>query len=62
MIDDDAKAIVRTLHDALLEARGYVELESRLGNLGEGTVVGNPAAAILERVDGAIAEAAEVLS
>lgn len=62
MTTDDAKPIIRTLRDVLADARAHVEvaevhfrgllLESRAED----------AAEVLERLDGAIAEADEVLS
>ena len=62
MIDADAKAIIRTARDALLEARSYVlarhDAQTSL-LLGREADVSRE---LLERVDGAIAEADEVLT
>jgi hypothetical protein len=62
VIDDDAKTIIRTLRDALLDVRGYVAErdEAFRAALLEGPA--ERSGELLERVDGAIAEAHEVLS
>ena len=62
MTTDDAKPIIRTLRDVLLETRRYVELEATLANSGMGKPGSGDARGVLERVDGAITEADEVLS
>lgn len=62
MTADDLKPILRTLRDALQEARPYV-----FGRVVPADTPGHDwrsetAAEVLERVDGAIAEADEVIS
>lgn len=62
MTTDDAKPIIRTLRDALMEARPYVEqLTDKYDALLLGVKHGRMSD-LLERVDGAIAEADEVLT
>lgn len=62
MIDSDSKAIIRTLRDALVDVRGYVA--EREETFRAALLVGpaERAGDVLERVDGAIAEAEEVLT
>jgi hypothetical protein len=62
MIDADAKAIIRTLRDALAESRGYVVDWTTADAADAEHKAQRKANAILERVDGAIVEADEVLS
>lgn len=62
MTTDDAKPIIRTLRDALIEARPYVFGRTPTPDSPQRDWRSETAEAILERVDGAIAEAEEVLS
>lgn len=62
MTTDDAKPIIRTLRDVLVDARPFVE---QVTDQYDALLLGanrERAAAVLERVDGAIAEADEVLT
>lgn len=52
--------VVRDLYDALMDARVYVAAEAVLANSGLGAP-GNRAQALLEQVDGALADAGELL-
>lgn len=61
-MDADAKAIIRTLRDELLEARPYVEAVT---DKYDALLLGQKhekATATLERVDAALVEADEVLT
>lgn len=62
MIDDDAKAIIRTSRDVLIVARPHVEEAEGWYRSLLLEPEAQDAAEVLERVDGAIAEADEVLS
>ena len=62
MIDADAKAILRTLRDELVEAREYVADWTTADKRDAQHKSQRRANALLERVDGAIAEADEVLT
>ena len=62
MIDSDAKAILRTLRDALLESREYVADWTTADRRAAASSAQRDANELLERVDGALAEADEVLS
>lgn len=62
MTTDDAKPIIRTLRDVLLEARAFVQAETAPPPMRPAAWLAAHAGETLERVDGAIAEADEVLS
>ena len=62
MTTDDAKPIIRTLRDALLETREYVADYTTADKADATHSAQRDANTLLERVDGAIAEADEVLS
>lgn len=54
--------VARNLYDALVEARQYVVEESQLENAGLGPIRGNPARDTLDKLDGALADAGELLA
>lgn len=62
MTTDDAKPIIRTLHGVLLEARPVVIRATTLSDAEAPAGSRSAAAELLERLDGAIAEAEEVIA
>lgn len=62
MTTDDAKPIIRTLRDALMEARAYVYQRHETFSAALLEAPTAIAAELLETIDGALAEADEVLS
>ena len=62
MTTDDARPIIRTLRDVLLEARGLVAAAAGQWPSGATRRQASAAGELLERLDGAIAEADKVLA
>lgn len=54
-------AVTRNLHDALMDARVYVAAEAVLANSGLGHPDRTRAPYLLDRIDGALADAGELL-
>lgn len=59
--DRDVTTAARNLYDALMRARGYVAKAADPDYLGEPASEQPAAADVLEQVDGALAEAGDVL-